>query len=88
MTSNQVTGTGDGTRPTTSGGVANIGAGASVTGKKNALGETVEGPAPDERMTANRKDADAARRDDSAPLGLTEDLVPETNREPVKIKAR
>lgn len=75
-------GSGDGTRPTTSGGVDNIGGGEKFSATKNKAGEDVSGPAPKERMQSKRKSAEASQRDDSAPLGLAEDLTPETNREP------
>jgi hypothetical protein len=35
-------------------------------------------------MQARRKSAEAARQDDSAAFGLTEDLTPVPNREPGK----
>jgi hypothetical protein len=85
MSSNpSVTGSGDGSRPTTSGGVDNIGGGEKFSSNKNAAGEDVSGPAPQERMQAKRKNALARKRDDSAAFGLTEDLTPQTNREPAQ----
>ncbi|WP_219214061.1 hypothetical protein [Variovorax boronicumulans] len=74
--------TGDGTRPTTDGGADNIGGGESFTGHKNKSGEDIAGPAPQERMQDRKKDAHATKQDDSAPLGLNEDLTPVPNREP------
>ena len=78
---NRVTGSGDGTRPTTSGGVENIGAGSTLSGRRNAAGEPVEGPAPDERMNAKRKSVEGSKVDDSSAFELKEDLTPTSNRE-------
>jgi hypothetical protein len=75
-------GTGDGTRPTTDGGVDNIGAGEKFTARKNEAGEDAAGPAPQEKMQGKRKDARAAKKDDSAAFDLKEDLTPVPNREP------
>ncbi|MDP9902376.1 DUF2934 domain-containing protein [Variovorax ginsengisoli] len=83
MSNIPVIGSGDGTRPATSGGVDNMGAGESFTGKKNAAGEDVSGPGPAERMKDRRRNVEATKQDDSAPFGLTEDLTPQSNREPV-----
>lgn len=83
MSDRPVNASGDGTRPATSGGVDNMGAGESFTGKKSAAGEDVAGPAPTEGMQAKRKNVEASRNDDSAPFGLKEDLSSETNRESV-----
>jgi len=80
----RVTGTGDGTRPTTSGGVDNIGGAESFTARKTKAGEDVAGPAPRERMQDRKKDVEGTKHDDSAPFGLTEDLTPEINRDPGK----
>lgn len=84
MSSRPVKGSGEGTRPTTSGGVDNIGGGESFTGKKNAAGEDVSSPAPAERMQAKRQNVEASKHDDSAAYNLREDLTPETNREPAE----
>jgi len=84
MSNPPIPGTGDGSRPTTDGGVDNLGAGESFSGHRNEAGEDVSGPAPQERMQARRKSAEAARQDDSAAFGLTEDLTPVPNREPGK----
>ena len=81
MSDRPVNASGDGSRPATSGGVNNMGAGESFTGKKNAAGEDVAGPAPTEGMQAKRKNVEASRHDDSASFGLHEDLSSETNRE-------
>lgn len=79
---NQVTGSGDGTRPTTDGAVDNIGAGEKFTTRRNAAGEEISGgPAPAERMQDKRKNVAATREDDSAAFGLNENLEPSTNRE-------
>ncbi|MBT2322007.1 hypothetical protein J7E62_06520 [Variovorax paradoxus] len=74
-------GTGDGSRPTTDGGVDNIGAGEKFSGTRTQAGEEATGPAPAERMADKRKNVEATRHDDSAPFGLNEDLTPETNKE-------
>ena len=82
MNKTSVTGSGDGTRPTTSGGTDNIGAGEKFTGKRSEGGSEDTGPAPAERMAAKRKNAEASEHDDSAAFGLREDMEPETNKEP------
>ena len=74
--------TGEGTRPTTSGGVDNIGAGESFSPTKTGAGEQPSGPAPNERMSAKRKNVESTKHDDSAAFGLNEDLTPETNMDP------
>ncbi|SEK17135.1 MULTISPECIES: hypothetical protein [unclassified Variovorax] len=79
-----VTGSGDGTRPTTSGGVDNIGGGEKFSGTRNKAGENVAGPAPKERMQAKRKNVEATKHDDSDDFDLHEDLTPVTNQEPAK----
>lgn len=79
---NQVSSSGDGTRPTTSGGVDNIGAGESFTGRKT-LGGDVGGPAPKERMNDKRSDVRNAKHDDLDAFGMREEQEPETNTEPV-----
>ncbi|MGJ7543355.1 hypothetical protein [Variovorax sp. LT1R16] len=83
MSDRPVTASGDGTRPATSGGVDNMGGADSFTGKKNAAGEDISGPAPRERMQDKKMNVESTKHDDSAPYNLTEDLTPETNREPV-----
>lgn len=80
---NQVTGSGDGTRPVTDGGVDNIGAGERFTSKRTPEGGEIHAPAPLERMGAKRMDAQNSARDDSAPFELHEDLAPDSNKEPV-----
>ena len=77
-------GTGDGTRPTTDGGVDNIGAGEKFTDSRSAAGEPDTGPAPGERMAQKRRNAEAARHDGSAAYGLRENFKSETNQEPSK----
>ncbi|RYZ12314.1 MAG: hypothetical protein EOO24_03675 [Comamonadaceae bacterium] len=79
---NQVTDSGDGTRPTTSGGTDNIGAGEKLSSTRTAAGEEVSGPAPAEKMQNKRRDVEGSKHDDSAPYYLREDLSSETNREP------
>jgi hypothetical protein len=75
-------GSGDGTRPTTSGGVDNIGAGEKFAGNSSAAGDEDTAPAPPERMQQKRRNAEAARHDGSAAYGLRENFRSETNREP------
>jgi len=77
-------GSGDGSRPTTDGGVDNIGAGEKFASSSSAAGEPDSAPAPAERMAQKRKNAEASRHDDSAAFGLREDLRPKTNQEPSK----
>ena len=81
MSDRPISASGDGSRPATSGGVDNMGAGESFTGKRSAAGEDVASPAPTEGMQAKRKNVKASKHDDSAPFRLTEDLSSETNRE-------
>lgn len=82
MSNASTAGSGDGTRPTTSGGVDNIGGGEKFSSTRNSAGEDVSGPAPQERMQDRRKSAKASKNDDSAALGLKEDLTPTPQREP------
>lgn len=79
---NQVSNSGEGSRPTTSGGVDNIGAGEKFTGKQTA-GGNVSGPAPKERMSDKRADAHNANRNDLDIFGMRENMDPESNQEPV-----
>jgi hypothetical protein len=81
MNKTSVTGSGDGTRPTTSGGADNIGAGEKFSGGRSRSGSEDTGPAPPERMAAKRKNAEASEHDDSAAFGLREDMEPQTNKE-------
>ncbi|MGJ7545152.1 hypothetical protein [Variovorax sp. LT1R16] len=75
---------GDGTRPTTDGGVDNIGA-----GEKFAPGHGDDAaPAPRERMADAKLSPEATRHDESAAFGLTEDLKPETSRDPTQSSDR
>jgi hypothetical protein len=63
--------TGEGTRPTTSGGVDNIGGASAFTpGKSTTDGDTA--PQGVEKMAEKKVDRAAVKQDDSAPLGLTE----------------
>ncbi|MGJ7492895.1 hypothetical protein [Variovorax sp. ZT4R33] len=80
--SNPVSSSGDGTRPTTDGGVDNIGAGEKFTGKQTPGGD-VAGPAPKERMSDKRSDVRNAKHDDLDIFGMHEEQTSETNREPV-----
>jgi len=84
MADRPVTSSGDGTRPSTDGGVDNMGAGESFTGRKSAAGEDVSGPGPTERMQGKRRDVQGTKEDDSAAFDLREDLTPETNQEPAQ----
>lgn len=69
---------GDGSRPTTDGGVDNIGAAKSFTPGKGS----VNAPAPKEKTPASKKDRASMKRDDSAPMGLTESAPDTSNTEP------
>ncbi|WP_326540446.1 hypothetical protein [Pseudorhodoferax sp.] len=73
---------GEGSRPTTDGTVANIGAGGKLDVGRSATGEPNEGPANPERMQDKRADAAAAEHDDSVPLGLHGNQHAQTNQEP------
>ena len=84
--SNSGAGSGDGTRPTTSGGTDNIGAGEKVSQNTTKAGELTKGPAPKEAMVANRKTAQASTEDDSDAFGLHGDLTPSRNPEPTRPK--
>lgn len=70
---------GDGTRPATDGGVDNMGG-----GRKFKPGGAETAPAPPEGMAEARLNAEATRHDESAALGLAEDLTPETSRDPTQ----
>jgi hypothetical protein len=63
---------GDGTRPTTSDGTDNIGAGEKFTPHGTAAGSDNTGPAPHERMQHKRSDAAGTKVDDSVPLSWQE----------------
>ena len=69
---------GDGTRPTTDGGVDNIGAAGSFTPGKGGA----DAPAPPEKMSESKKDKASVKRDDSAPMGLTQSVDNTPNTEP------
>jgi len=69
---NQVTSSGDGTRPVTDGTADNIGAGEKLKSG---------GPASRERMQDKRADAAADKKDDSVPLGIRSDKKPTPNTE-------
>ncbi|MDB5827010.1 MAG: hypothetical protein JWQ73_1230 [Variovorax sp.] len=79
---NSTSSSGDGSRPTTSGGVDNIGAGEKFTGKHNPAGEDIGGPAPKEKMQEKRKDAESSKHDDSSAFDLRENPEPVPNTEP------
>lgn len=72
---------GDGTRPSTDGGVDNIGAGEKFATEKTAVGEDISAPAPQERMQDEKSNAEGTRHDDSAPFHLTEDLTPASSKD-------
>jgi hypothetical protein len=84
MSNIPIAGFGDGTRPTTSGGVDNMGGAEKFSAHKNEAGEDLAGPAPQERMREKRKSVEATKHDDSAAFGLNEDLTPEANHEEAK----
>ena len=69
---------GDGTRPTTDGGVDNIGAAKSFTPGKGSS----NAPPSHERVPDAKKDKASVKRDDSAPMGLTESTESTPNTEP------
>ena len=71
-------GSGDGTRPTTDGGVDNVGAAGGFTPGKGGANT----PAPGEKMSEARKDKKSVKGDDSAPLGMTESPNTTPNTEP------
>jgi hypothetical protein len=73
---------GEGSRPTSDGTVANIGAGSKLDVGRAATGEPNNGPANPERMQDKRADAQAAEQDDSVPLGLQGDKHPQSNQDP------
>lgn len=73
---------GDGSRPSTDGGVDNMGAGEKFTGEHTAAGGDTAGPAPVEKMQKKRKDAESVKHDDSAAYHLHEDVTPTPNTEP------
>jgi hypothetical protein len=73
---------GAGSRPTTDGTVANIGAGGALDTGRAATGEPNEGPAHPERMQDKRADAAGEQLDDSVPLGLQGDKTQQANTEP------
>lgn len=74
-------GSGDGTRPTTDGGVDNLG-GADRLGQGDPPAGETTSPAPKERMQDKRSDVEASRHDDSDAYHLHEDLSSEPNKEP------
>ena len=73
------TNTGDGSRPTTDGGVDNIGAGKAFNPAEPENG----GPAK-ERGPLRKADAAQTRSDDSAPLGMRDSGSSTPNPEPPK----
>jgi len=79
---NKVTTSAEGSRPTTSGGTDNIGAGEKLNTRKTAAGEDVSGPAPHERMSDKRADVGSTGHDDSAAFELHEDLRTDSNTQP------
>lgn len=80
--SNTANNSGDGSRPTTDGGVDNIGAGEKFTGQRTAAGDDVAGPGPTEKMQKKRQDAESVKHDDSVPFHLHGDATPVPNTEP------
>ena len=73
---------GAGTRPSTSGGVDNLGAADSFSpGQATDAGDG--SPAPVEKMADKHTDKAAAEQDDSAPLDLTQSADDAPNSEPV-----
>ena len=82
MTANSAAGgTGQGSRPTTDGGVDNIGGASSFTpGKELKEGES--SPMPAEKMAEKKNDKEAMKRDDSAPLNLHQSPGDEPSTDP------
>ena len=66
MSNTPMAGTGDGTRPTTSGGVDNIGAGEKFSETKTGAGESASGAAPTEHMPAKRTVASTKEEETAA----------------------
>lgn len=83
MSSNPaIHGSGDGTRPTTDGGVDNIGAGSGFATGKSAIGEANVGPAPSADRVDARTGTEATKKDDSVPFDLKGDTAADSNVEP------
>lgn len=80
MTRGGSPGSGDGSRPTTDGTVDNIGAGKAFSTDNGKEGEMSK-PAPVERLSEKRKNAEATRADGSDAFGLHEDLDTASNKE-------
>ena len=79
MSTSNINNSGDGTRPTTDGGVDNIGAAGSFT--PGQPDPDTSGPAPKEKMADLRRlDKASTDEDDSAPFNLkpSADSVPNT----------
>ena len=76
-----VKGSGDGMRPTTSGGIDNIGAGEKFVTEKTAAGGDISAPAPEEGMRYKRSDVEGTKHDDSAAYNLHEDLTPDSSKD-------
>ncbi len=72
---------GDGSRPTTDGGVDNIGAGSRLATDDAPVGPN-DGPAPAAEMSRKRSDSASSEADDSAPLHMPENEQPTSNKEP------
>lgn len=72
----------EGTRPTTSGGTDNIGAGEKLSTERTAAGGEVGGPAHKERMSDKRATVESTKKDDSAAFELHEDLSTDPNTQP------
>ena len=82
MANPQVSSSADGTRPVTSGGVDNIGAGKKLASSNSAAGDPDIAPAGAEGMQDRRQDVAATRGNDSAPFGLRENLAATPNVQP------
>lgn len=80
MSTPNINGSGDGSRPTTDGGVDNIGAAGSFTPGKPDGGD--EGPIGKEKMAEVKKDKASLANDDSAPFGLKQPPDNDPNTEP------
>ena len=71
---------GAGTRPTTDGGVDNIGGASAFTPEKSKP-DGSSAPQGLEKMAEKKVDRAAVKNDDSAPLGLTESTDDSPNKE-------
>lgn len=74
---------GEGSRPTTDGGVDNVGGANSFT-PGQASPTSKNSPKPSEKMEEKKADKDSMKQDDSAPADLPESPDENSNTEPVR----